>query len=204
MARRGRLHVNPYTFNGLAGRKEPLVVPQGRPLEVELGCGDGLFIVERAALKSDVFCLGIDIRESFLSPGRARIDELALDNVVLETANLIVDLGDLFRAGRVQRFFINFPDPFFKRRHHHRRWLTEDAVNQLVCALEQDGELIYQSDVWELALEALTLFSMHSALHNTCGYFSFCQGRVAEPRTSHEKVWEKFKRKIWRMSFVRH
>lgn len=203
MRRRLRKHVNPFSLESLAGRQEALQLPEGASLEVELGCGDGLFIVERALSRAEGFYLGIDIRESFLVPGHERIAELDLDNVALETANLIVDLPRLFAPGSVRRIFINFPDPFFKRSQRHRRWLTEEAVEELVRALEEGGELIYQSDVWEPTLEALTLFSLHERLHNTCGHFSFCKGRLVDDKTSREMRCERQQRKIWRMLFLR-
>ena len=87
--------------------------------------------------------------------GREEIERRGLDNIELQTSNLIVDLDRLFEQGRVARFHINFPDPWFKARQHNRRWLSDEAVAHLVAALQEGGEIFFQSDVWDLALEAL-------------------------------------------------
>lgn len=203
MPKRLRMHVNPFGLESLKPREAPLPLPSSGPLEVELGCGDGLFMVERAMRDPEVFFVGIDIRDSFLAAGRARLAELSLPNLALETANLIVDLPNLFPASRVRRFFINFPDPFFKRRQHHRRWLNADAVESLVMALQDGGEIIYQSDVWEPTIEALALFSLHRGLQNDFGEFSFAKERLVHDKTSREKACERQGRTIWRMRFSR-
>jgi tRNA (guanine-N7-)-methyltransferase len=171
------------------------------PIEVELGCGDGLFMVDRASANRDWFHLGLDIREQFLKPGRQEAAVRGLTNVALDTCNLIVDIEHLFSSVRVSRFFINFPDPFFKRRQHHRRWLTEQGLDALVSALHPGGELIYQSDVWDPTVEALGLFELNQSLQNTFGSFSFSRQPLVEQQTSREQTCLRQGRKIWRLKY---
>lgn len=201
MARRHRQHVNPFTLHSLLTRP-PLELPAvGRRLEIDLGCGDGLFTVARANDEPETIFIGLDIRPEFIEPGVKRIAKLGLSNVRLETCNLHVDTVHLFPPKRVQRFFINFPDPFFKRRQHNRRWLNEDTLPVLVEALTDDGELIYQSDVWDPAIEALGLFELSSGLENVYGAFTFARERLVEQWTSRERACLEEGRRIWRMRF---
>lgn len=202
MPRRVRQHVNPYGLQSLQPRA-PLRLPDRGPLEIDLGCGDGAFTVARAESDPQTFVLGLDIREMFIEPGVCAIADKGLANARLETCNLIVDAEHLFPAGRVRRFFINFPDPFFKRRQHHRRWLNDETLSHLVRALEPRGELIYQSDVWEPTIEALGYLELCDELENIDGAFCFAKGRVVEQWTSRERACLEEGRPIWRLRYRR-
>jgi tRNA (guanine-N7-)-methyltransferase len=203
MKKRYRQHVNPLKMTSLVPR-EPLDLPDGPQVEVELGCGDARFLIELARENPDALYVGLDIRDEFLDFGRQEIDRLELHNVTLERSNLIVDLDHLFFPGRVRRFYVNFPDPWFKPRHQNRRWLTEDRVPCLVRALRRRGEILYQTDVWELALEALALFEGAGALTNEAGDWCFLRGpNPFGVRSSREQACEEERRPIWRLLFIK-
>ena len=135
--------------------------------------------------------------------GTARIAELKLPNIRLEPSNLIVDADRLFSPARIHRFYINFPDPFFKARQHRRRWLTPSTLRHLVLALTPRGEIFFQSDVWDIALEAFSLLEGEDALENKCGPWTFLRSNPFGVRSSREVACLKDQLKIWRMIFVR-
>jgi tRNA (guanine-N7-)-methyltransferase len=131
------------------------------------------------------------------------VSSLELDNIELELSNLIVDLDQLFPPGRVHRFYINFPDPWFKERQHNRRWLSEETVPHLVAALEPGGEIFFQSDVWSLSLEALALLEAVEGVENTCGAWTFLRKNPYPVSSSRELVCQQSGREIWRLLFSR-
>jgi len=194
-------------MTALVPREAPLALPPGVRVEVELGCGDGRFITQRARLHPDRHLVGLDIREVFLDDARELAVELAgavPDNLTLAEANLIVDAGRLFPPGRVSRFYINFPDPWFKRRQHNRRWLTVRTLDHLVRALDHRGQIFFQSDVWDLGLQALGLLELHPGLQNKNGPWTFHKtGNPFEVTSSRENACEEEGLKIWRMWFER-
>jgi tRNA (guanine-N7-)-methyltransferase len=200
MTKRLRQHVNPLKMTSLVPRS-PLVLPNGPAVDVELGCADARFLIELAEREPARHLVGLDIREAFLVEGHAEIAQRGLRNVQLEECNLIVDADHLFAPGRVARFFINFPDPWFKRRQHQRRWLAESTLDALVRALEPGGEILFQSDVWMLALEALGLLEAHVGLNNTCGPWTFLRKNPVGVCSTREEICEAEQRKIWRLLF---
>ncbi|MBK8481656.1 MAG: methyltransferase domain-containing protein [Proteobacteria bacterium] len=202
MSPRIRHHVNPLKAPALAPRHE-LRLAEGAEVEVELGCGDGFFLVRRALQHPTRHFVGLDIRADILERGRRVARRLGLSNLALEASNFLVDLPRLFPPERVLRFWINFPDPLFKRRQRNRRWLGPATTDALVIALRPGGLLLHQSDVWEPTLEALGLFETHPLLCNTAGEFSFARERLAEERTSRELACERRGLKIWRLGFER-
>jgi tRNA (guanine-N7-)-methyltransferase len=203
MRKRYRQHINPLKMTSLVPREGPLELPHGPRVEVELGCGDARFLIELAQGEPDRLLVGLDIREEFLAFGRRELERLELDNVRLHRSNLIVDLERLFEPGRVSRFYINFPDPWFKARQHNRRWLDEEAVGHLVTALEEGGELFFQSDVWDLSLEALSALEASGALYNAAGEWTFTRENPYGARSSREVACEEAALPIWRLRFVR-
>jgi tRNA (guanine-N7-)-methyltransferase len=203
MRKRYRQHVNPLKMTSLVPRQEPLDLPDGPAVEVDLGCGDARFLIERARSHPDRLFVGLDIREEFLQYGLEEVARLELDNVQLCTSNLIVDLEQMFDDGRVHRFHINFPDPWFKARQHNRRWLDEQSLDHLVRSLEEGGELFFQSDVWSLTIEALSLLEANPGLYNACGEWTFLRESPFEERSSRELACLEAKMQIWRLLFVR-
>jgi len=203
MKKRFRQHVNPLKMNAMVPRDEPLRIPDGPAVEVELGCGDARFLIRMAQTYPDVLFVGLDIRSEFLELGRAEVRRLQLDNVMLQESNLIVDLDRLFSVGRVRRCYINFPDPWFKTRQHNRRWLNAETLSHLLRTLQRRGELFYQSDVWELALDALGLFEAEPGLANTGEEWSFLRHNPFPAQTSRELSCLDEGRPIWRMLFIK-
>jgi len=202
--KRWRQHVNPLKMTSLVPRAEPVALPsRPRPVEVELGCGDGRFLIRRAVALPDTFFVGLDIRAEFMAVGRAEAGALGLRNLRLEESNLIVDADRLFPPRRVRRFWVNFPDPWFKRRHRARRWLAPKTLAALCHALAPRGEVIYQSDVWDLALEALGLLEAEQRLENMAGPWTFLRHPPVPQQTSRERACLEAGLRIWRMRFRR-
>jgi len=201
--KRLRQHLNPLKMTALVPREAPLPLPADRTVEVELGCADARFCMERAAAHPDTLLVGLDIREAFLEDARATLKELGLDNVWLEVSNFLVDMDRLFEPESVTRFFINFPDPWFKRRQQNRRWLTGEAVGHLARALRPGGEILFQSDVWDLVLEALAVLEACDDIANARGPWTFHGDSPYEARSMREVICTEEEKPIWRMLYVR-
>jgi len=175
MAVRVRHHVNPLRpgLRSLAPGRLPLQVgPQAPPVDVELGCADAQFLFQLAEKSPDAQYIGIEIREAWVDDVNQRAAEAGLPLRAVH-AHINVDLPSLFAGHRVRRFFINFPDPWFKRHQHNRRVVTPELARDLVGLLEPEGELFFQSDVWDLALDAMAVLESEPLLCNLRGEWSF-------------------------------
>ena len=110
------------------------------PLHVDLGCGDGSFLCTLAQRLPDKNFLGI---ERLMGRIRSSARKAAsLDNVRLLQIESSYAVRYLLPAGSVETFYLLFPDPWPKRRHHRRRIVTPDFLNSVHTALVKDG-LIY-------------------------------------------------------------
>lgn len=201
MARR-RQHVNPLGlgFESFRGRRPDL--PAGRPVELEIGCAEAEFLFERAARESDRTYLGLEIRHELVDEVNRRAERARLPvRAVFGHANH--HLADLFPPARVARVFVNFPDPWFKRRHHKRRLMDDDLARAIHRILEPGGDLLFQSDVWDVALDAMAVLDTLDHLFRNCaGAWSFWRARNPYgARSWREAHCEEAGLPIWRLLY---
>ncbi len=133
-------------------RIEAASLAQGDWLEVELGPGRGGFLVERAAAEPRVALVGLEIRRKWAAIVDARLAARGLGaraRVFAEDARYA--LPRLVPDGAVRRFFVHFPDPWWKKRHAKRLLVREGFLDDIARLLEPSGELFVQTDVEERA-----------------------------------------------------
>ncbi|TAH28882.1 MAG: tRNA (guanosine(46)-N7)-methyltransferase TrmB, partial [Oscillatoriales cyanobacterium] len=70
-------------------------------------------------------------------------------------------------AGTLQRVSIQFPDPWFKKKHHKRRVVQQELVGELATYLAVGGEVFIQSDIEEVEVEMCDRFSSHPSFKRT-------------------------------------
>ena len=107
------------------------------PLHVDLGCGDGSFICEMAQQLSNLNFLGIERLTKRVETVRRKAEKI--ENVRVLHADTLFAVRDLLPESSVGTFYLLFPDPWPKRRHHFRRVFTRDFLEAIAVALKQKG-----------------------------------------------------------------
>jgi tRNA (guanine-N7-)-methyltransferase len=133
-------------------RIEVASIARGEWTEIELGPGRGWFLVERAAAEPRAALVGLEIRRKWAAIVDARLAARGLGErarVFAEDAKFA--LPRLGPDGSVRRFFISFPDPWWKKRHAKRILVQGDFLGEVARLLEPGGELFVQTDVDERA-----------------------------------------------------
>src|SRR5215813_11509213 len=114
------------------------------PLHVDLGCGDGSFLCEMAQQFPKRNFLGIERLTKRVETVRRKAEKI--ENVRVLRADTLFAVRDLLPESSVQAFYLLFPDPWPKRRHHFRRIFTRDFLDAVAVALEQNGVLRIATD----------------------------------------------------------
>jgi tRNA (guanine-N7-)-methyltransferase len=124
---------------------DPLAIfDRAARLHVDLGCGDGSFLCEMAHRHPDENFLGIE-----KLVGRvAKVCHKAtgLKNVRVLKLETSYAVRYLLPKASVETFYLLFPDPWPKRRHHRRRIVTHDFLNSAHRALVRDGIFLIATD----------------------------------------------------------
>ena len=107
------------------------------PLDVDLGCGNGDFLCELARRHPERNFLGIDKLAGRVMKACRKAG--ALDNVRILKVESSYAVRYLLPESSVENFYLLFPDPWPKRRHHRRRIVTRDFLDSIHRALEPDG-----------------------------------------------------------------
>ncbi|MEZ5347248.1 MAG: tRNA (guanosine(46)-N7)-methyltransferase TrmB [Pyrinomonadaceae bacterium] len=131
------------------------------PLHLDIGCGRGRFLLEMSEANKDRNFLGIEIREPLVIEANEIRDSRNLGNLHYEFCNATIDLNVLLRElpkGVLQFVSIQFPDPWFKKRHSKRRMVKDKLVETISDHISADGSILIQTDVEFLAREMFQLF----------------------------------------------
>ncbi len=152
-----RQHVNPLSRFyqlplELPGIHELYEKPE-LPLHLDIGCARGTFLLDLSPLEESWNHLGVEIRQPLVHAANKDRVELKIKNVNFLFCNANISLHSWLVAlpqGVLQRVSIQFPDPWFKKRHHKRRILDPSLLASIANTLGVGMQLYIQSDVFEV------------------------------------------------------
>lgn len=132
------------------------------PVELELGPGRGGFIVERLRAEPKVRMVGLEIRRKWAATVDQRLHRLALADRGRVFAEDAREALPRLLPDSISVVYMNFPDPWWKRRHKKRLLLTTGFLEELGRVLTSGGELFVQTDVPERAKAYEALVQAHA------------------------------------------
>lgn len=161
-----RQHVNPL----LRKFQEPIALPDwteiypnlSQPLHLDIGCARGGFLLTMAQQNPTTNFLGIEIREPLVTSAIQERDNLGLTNLhyLFGSINFsAVKLLESLPKNSIHYISVQFPDPWFKRKHNKRRVIQPELVTILVDYLVPGGQVFLQSDIEEVAIEMRDRFA---------------------------------------------
>lgn len=116
------------------------------PLEFEIGCGRGKFILERAALHPERNFLAIDCAGKWLAKGQGKAKDRQLPNLLFLATEAWQFVEEYMPPQSVAICHIYFPDPWPKRKHEDRRLLQAAFFELLFSRLESNGKIELATD----------------------------------------------------------
>jgi tRNA (guanine-N7-)-methyltransferase len=134
------------------------------PVEIEVGFGKGLFLLNAAQAVPRVNFLGIEIVRKYQLLAAARMAKRGLRQVRLVKADARTFLRDCVAASSVQAVHVYFPDPWWKKRHWKRRVFTPEFAVQCARILRPGGRLHVVTDVADYFAVMQELLARHTPL----------------------------------------
>ena len=125
-----------------------------RKVICELGSGSGEHLIEQAKRHPDTLFIGFELRfkRAFRTAEKAELD--GVKNLIICRTNALT-IFDIFSENSLDGIYVNFPDPWAKKRWKKHRLLTPDFFKQISVLLKKDGFFSYKTDSQEYFVEVL-------------------------------------------------
>ena len=153
---------NPHVVHGAKEKKGTWqqIFGNDHPIHIEVGSGKGAFITGMAKANPEINYIGIDIQKSVLSYALDKVLEADVPNIKL----LWVDgdsLTNYFEDGEIDQLYLNFSDPWPKKRHEKRRLTYKTFLDTFKQILPEHGEIHFKTDNRGLFEYSLVSFSQY-------------------------------------------
>lgn len=165
-----------------------------RPIYLEVGCGKGGFNAQMATRHKDAFFIGIDKVSIVIAQAAAKAVEQALDNVLLINGD-IEEIVEKFAGKQVERIFLNFSDPWPRRRNHIRRLTAPQKLERYEKLLVPGGVIEQKTDNSALFEWSVTAFQA-AGWQLTCVERGFAPGEPEDGVISSQFVQTEYEQKF--------
>ena len=122
-----------------------LKIFSNKDVYLEIGPGKGQFIIEMASKFPNLTFLVIELNQTIAGMCLKNIDENELDNVYLIQGNYFKYV-EILKKVKFCGIFLNFSDPWPKRKHEKRRLTSDDFIKSYIEILKDDGLIYFKSD----------------------------------------------------------
>lgn len=135
----------PLDLNGLFGDKE---------IWLEIGFGGGEHFVHMAATYPDVGLIGCEPYINGVAMLLGKIRKADVANIAIHPGD-VRDMFDVLPPRSVSKVFLNYPDPWPKKRHHRRRFVTQEHLQPLHDVMKPGAELRVATDIKDYVRQTL-------------------------------------------------
>lgn len=116
-----------------------------QPIHVEIGTGKGQFIVEMAREHPEINFLGIEIQETVIAIALKKVVASELPNLqMVHTDGAGIDT--FFDEHEIDTIYLNFSDPWPKKRHAKRRLTSPKFLDSYKKVLKKDAPIVFKTD----------------------------------------------------------
>ena len=151
---------------------QPIKKDLSKELYVELGTGKGDFIKQAAERNPQINFIGLEVEATVVLAAARKIREKSLSNVRLIVFD-VSNIAGIFSEHEVDRLYINFCDPWPKKRHAKRRLTNIKFLELYKKILKVGGEIFFKTDnraLFDFSLEqfnlaGLEVFNVTNDLH---------------------------------------
>jgi tRNA (guanine-N7-)-methyltransferase len=172
-----------------------------RPLRVEIGVGNSPFLIEVSRAAPDFNYLGFEYSGKRVLKFLKKLEASGLTNIRILRLNAITVLPHALRPGTVDRFYLNHPDPWPKRRHAKKRFVNAENAALLTRLLRGGGGISLRTDVPDYAAQMLEVLEAADGLRNLHGAGQFAPAPADGQVTPYEEKFIAAGRRIFYLEY---
>ncbi|MNI40265.1 tRNA (guanine-N(7)-)-methyltransferase [compost metagenome] len=141
------------------------VFGNNHPIHIELGMGKGKFISGMSVKYPESNFVGMDMYDELIRRASEKVRNIWQEQNQSEPASVRLALGNIesieefFAPGEIQRIYLNFSDPWPKKKHGRRRLTHPRFLDKYRTLLNEEGEIHFKTDSRELYEFSLNAFS---------------------------------------------
>ncbi len=163
-------------------------LPEGMPVVMEIGFGNGEFLAHLARSHPEWAFLGVEIYLPGVAKAVARLEDAGvIERCRISQLPAQYVLAHQVGEGELHGVYINHPDPWPKARHHKRRLIQKDFARLLVSRLEPGGFLRLATDKPDLAEWMRDILDDTPGLKNMAGRGGYAPREPGRPMTKFEQ-----------------
>ena len=126
--------------------------PARQPTILDIGFGSGDSLLSLAQQRPEFNFIGVEVYRPGIGAVLRKIEELGINNIRIINTDAVQLLSEKMVADSVLGAMVWFPDPWPKKRHHKRRLVQEEFLQELIRIIQPDGILHLASD-WQPYVE---------------------------------------------------
>ena len=119
--------------------------PDCTALWVEVGCGKGKFTAETAQANPDVLLIAVERCREAMVVAMEKAQNMGLTNVFYIDMD-VEKIEEIFAGSEIDRLFINFPDPWPRKKNRKRRLTYRTFLDKYCRVIKTGGEIHYKTD----------------------------------------------------------
>lgn len=174
------------------------------PIYIEIGMGKGKFLIEHAKRNPDINYIGIEKIEPLILGAAETIRTLGLKNIKLLSINANF-LEDYFEDSEISKIYLNFSDPWPKKRNANRRLTHENMISRYRKILKSDSNVEFKTDNLPLFEFSVCEFSKGNVIEEIqidlhSKEFDTDDERII--KTEYEEKFVEMGKKIYRLSSI--
>lgn len=179
----------------------PALFDRDAPLQIEAGCGKGLFLARAASAQPEHNFLGIELAGRYARFAAGRLAERGLDNARMIHGDARRLFGELLGDNCLAAVHVYFPDPWWKARHKKRRVMSEPFVRDIQRTLSPGGRLHFWTDVEEYFQSTLAIIAAATGLVGPLQVAEQQPEHDLDYRTHFERRMRKHGKPVYRSEF---
>ena len=121
------------------------LMPGCTALWVEVGCGKGKFTTETAQANPDVLLIAVERCREAMVVAMEKAQTMELKNVYFIDMD-VANIEEIFAPGEMDRLFINFPDPWPRKKNAKRRLTHRGFLDKYCRTVKEGGEFHFKTD----------------------------------------------------------
>ena len=148
-----RFEVNIDIFENVRG-----IFKNENPLNVEIGFGNGEFLLYQAQKKKNENFIGFEVESKNFSLVKKKLHDLNLDNVKIMRCDGTFAMDVLFEDESIKNIFLHFPSPWFKEKNIKHAVVNKDFVDLISHKLVKGGSFELVTDNYPYLAYSIELF----------------------------------------------